>query len=313
MFGDTSKSDDNSSSRAFFICITFKLIPDVYGERDVGKERILLMNLSENKKIIGIQQPEIKKTVGALSGAATRSLENDKKLYMDFYTTYLAEKNEILSSAESVESFMQSLPISKVFNAEIKASVLHLGSLCLYEAVSKKNVLPHSSYDESMKMIEQAIQYCDEAEYHKLKAVLLYKTGIYDAFDSIGGDVIMKEFCSGTKNSFHRFSEQFYEQELRKVILEKTKLYRKTILHDEASYFLKNSLWNLPILIFFIYKYYKYVPPTGFFSFISWTPVYWICIAVFGIIYIKYISRLWGQIAKDPNTWKQEMLNTYKV
>ena len=36
MFGDTSKSDDNSSSRAFFICITFKLIPDVYGERDVG-------------------------------------------------------------------------------------------------------------------------------------------------------------------------------------------------------------------------------------------------------------------------------------
>lgn len=52
------------------------------------------MNLSENKKIIGIQQPEIKKTVGALSGAATRSLENDQKLYMDFYTTYLAEKNE---------------------------------------------------------------------------------------------------------------------------------------------------------------------------------------------------------------------------
>ena len=36
VFGDTSKSDDNSSSRAFFICITFKLIPDVYGERDVG-------------------------------------------------------------------------------------------------------------------------------------------------------------------------------------------------------------------------------------------------------------------------------------
>ena len=61
----------------FFICITFKLIPNVYGERDVGGRRILLMNLSENKKIIGIQQPEIKKTVGALSGAATRSLEND--------------------------------------------------------------------------------------------------------------------------------------------------------------------------------------------------------------------------------------------
>ena len=40
MFGDTSKSDDNSSSRAFFICITFKLIPDVYGERDVGGSHI---------------------------------------------------------------------------------------------------------------------------------------------------------------------------------------------------------------------------------------------------------------------------------
>lgn len=39
MFGDTSKSDDNSSSRAFFICITFKLIPDVYGERDVGGKK----------------------------------------------------------------------------------------------------------------------------------------------------------------------------------------------------------------------------------------------------------------------------------
>ena len=51
------------------------------------------MNLSENKKIIGIQQPEIKKTVGALSGAATRSLENDQKLYMDFYTTYLGFAN----------------------------------------------------------------------------------------------------------------------------------------------------------------------------------------------------------------------------
>ena len=39
MFGDTSKSDDNSSSRAFFICITFKLIPDVYGDRDVGGKK----------------------------------------------------------------------------------------------------------------------------------------------------------------------------------------------------------------------------------------------------------------------------------
>lgn len=39
VFGDTSKSDDNSSSRAFFICITFKLIPDVYGERDVGGKK----------------------------------------------------------------------------------------------------------------------------------------------------------------------------------------------------------------------------------------------------------------------------------
>lgn len=52
MFGDTSKSDDNSSSRAFFICITFKLIPDVYGERDVGKERNRIMGNVETLQSI---------------------------------------------------------------------------------------------------------------------------------------------------------------------------------------------------------------------------------------------------------------------
>lgn len=52
MFGDTSKSDDNSSSRAFFICITFKLIPDVYGELDVGKERNRIMGNVETLQSI---------------------------------------------------------------------------------------------------------------------------------------------------------------------------------------------------------------------------------------------------------------------
>lgn len=52
VFGDTSKSDDNSSSRAFFICITFKLIPDVYGERDVGKERNRIMGNVETLQSI---------------------------------------------------------------------------------------------------------------------------------------------------------------------------------------------------------------------------------------------------------------------
>ena len=52
MFGDTSKSDDNSSSRAFFICITFKLIPNVYGERDVGKERNRIMGNVETLQSI---------------------------------------------------------------------------------------------------------------------------------------------------------------------------------------------------------------------------------------------------------------------
>lgn len=52
MFGDTSKSDDNSSSRAFFICITFRLIPDVYGERDVGKERNRIMGNVETLQSI---------------------------------------------------------------------------------------------------------------------------------------------------------------------------------------------------------------------------------------------------------------------
>lgn len=73
MFGDTSKSDDNSSSRAFFICITFKLIPDVYGERDVGKERNRIMGNVEKYQLIVDKIGEL--TNGLLIDAAQKECE----------------------------------------------------------------------------------------------------------------------------------------------------------------------------------------------------------------------------------------------
>jgi len=46
-------------------------------------------------------------------------------------------------------------------------------------------------------------------------------------------------------------------------------------------------------LLYLIYKYYIYVPPTGWFSF-SWTPLYWIGIGIFAMTYLGYVTTFWG-------------------
>lgn len=123
-------------------------------------------------------------------------------------------------------------------------------------------------------------------------------------------DKILQEFYY-RKDTCILMPDAFYENRIKDVIWIKTNEYKQIKQNEATRHFVRNSLWNVPILLYLIYKYHIYVPPTGWFSF-SWTPFYWLGIGVFGFIYWTYIYRFWKQMDKTENEWKEELLEHYK-
>ena len=189
---------------------------------------------------------------------------------------------------------------------EIKAYSLFLAALCYYEAIDKYPKSRDSYLTEAYDLINQAIIYNDLSDYHKLKALLMLEVGNNDN----NYDKILQEFYY-RKDTCILMPDAFYENRIKDVIWIKTNEYKQIKQNEATRHFVRNSLWNVPILLYLIYKYHIYVPPTGWFSF-SWTPFYWLGIGVFGFIYWTYIYRFWKQMDKTENEWKEELLEHYK-
>ena len=267
-------------------------------------------NLTKGVVLSGNAQPEMKKTIGSLTGAAVNSLEKDRAIFDGCWEQYVTHKNEILSTSEQVDLFIQTVLHSQITNSGIKAKSLLLIALCLYEAIDKQPQNGQSYYSQACDLIHQAIRYCDKSEYHKLHALLMDRVGNNGISGTKDYDGILKEFCCGQDVS-SLMPESFYTSRLNNVINIKTNAYKQDRLSEEIRHFVLNSLWNLPILLYLIYKYHIYVPPTGWFSF-TWTPFYWVGIGIFGLIYLGYIRRFFRQMVKDDDVWKNEMFELYK-
>lgn len=267
-------------------------------------------NLTKGVALGGNAQPVMKKTIGSLTGAAVNSLEKDRAIFDGCWEQYVTHKNEILSTFEQVNLFIQAVPHSQITNSGIKAKSLFLIALCLYEAIEKQPQNRQSYYSQACDLINQAMRYSDESEYHKLHALLMDRIGSNNIPGAKDYDGILKEFCYGQDVS-SLMPDSFYTSKLNNVINEKTNVYKQSKLSDDIRHFALNSLWNLPILLYLIYKYHIYVPPTGWLSF-TWTPFFWVGIGIFSLIYLGYIRRFLGQIVKDDNVWKNEMFELYK-
>lgn len=267
-------------------------------------------NLTKSVVLSGNAQPEMKKTIGSLTGAAVNSLEKDRAIFDGCWEQYVTHKNEILSTSEQIDLFIQKVSYNQITNSGIKAKFLFLTALCLYEAIDKQPQNGQSYYSQACDLIHQAIRYSDELEYHKLQALLMDKIGTNSIPGTKDYDGILSEFCYGQDTAF-LMPDSFYANRLNNVISAKTKVYKQSKLSEEIRHFALSSLWNLPILLYLIYKYHIYVPPTGWFSF-TWTPFYWVGIGIFGLIYLGYIRRFFRQMVKDDNVWKNEMFELYK-
>lgn len=275
-----------------------------------GSMGISCKNLTKSTVLGRSVQPGMKRTIGSLTGAAVNSLEKDRATFDDCWNQYVTHKNEILSTSEQIDLFIQTVLHTQITNSGIKAKSLYLTALCLYEAIDKQPQNGQSYYSQACNLINQAIRYSDESEYHKLHALLMAKVGCNSISETIDYDGILSEFCYGQETAF-LMPDSFYTSGLNNVINAKTKAYKQGKLSEEIRHFVLNSLWNLPILLYLIYMYHIYVPPTGWFSF-TWTPFYWLGIGIFGLIYLGYIHRFWKQITKDDNVWKNEMFELYK-
>ena len=258
----------------------------------------------------GNVQPGIKKTIGSLTGAAVNSLEKDQATFNACWQQYIDHKNEILASPEQIDLFVQTVSHSQITNSRIKAKSLFLTALCFYEVIEKQPQNGQHYYSQARDLINQAIRYSDESEYHKLHALLMAKVGSNNIPGTKDYDGILKEYCYG-QGASSLMTDSFYTYGLSDVIKAKTNAYKQGKLSEETRHFALNSLWNLPFLLYLIYKYHIYVPPTGWFSF-TWTPFYWLGIGIFGLIYLGYIRRFFGQMAKDDSVWRNEMLDLYK-
>ena len=301
-----NKLDGETRSHAFLL---YRLeIPRCLEALRCGESKfdMELKNMTlKRKNALGYDlQP--KKTIGSLTGAATNSLVKDQTAFKAYWEQYGIHKDEILSTPEQVEQFIQSVLNTRISNKEIKAYSLFLAALCYYEAIDKYPKSRDSYLTEAYDLINQAIIYNDLSDYHKLKALLMLKVGNNDN----NYDKILQEFYY-RKDTCILMPDAFYENRIKDVIWIKTNEYKQIKQNEATRHFVRNSLWNVPILLYLIYKYHIYVPPTGWFSF-SWTPFYWLGIGVFGFIYWTYIYRFWKQMDKTENEWKEELLEHYK-
>ena len=259
---------------------------------------------------LGDKQPTIKKTVGTLKGAAIHSLEKDRLVFNEYKTIYEERKEEILSSEIGISSFIQQLSNLSISNGEIKSQVLCLGALCLYEGIIKHNNKAVDYFNSATGMIREAIRYKEDPEYYNVLAILLNKVGTYGISGAKDDAEILRSYSIG-RNYGTFMSYSFYYEELQQTLEKQKLIYKRERLREEMLYFSKHSLWNLPILIYLLYKYHLYVPPTGWFSF-TWTPFYWIGIGLFGFVYIMFINRLWRALCKDDKEWEDELVDHYK-
>ena len=257
----------------------------------------------------GLGQTNIKQTVGSLSGFAMNSYFKDNTSFESLWDKFKNNKEEILSTSETVVNFINEIDSTIITDVRVKAKMRFLSALCAYLSIEKNDKFNDLAYEN----INRAIDLDYQSEYSMLKVLIKNKNSYIDVI------TLTKEYLV-CKNDTLFMDSYFYEEEMSDTIHKAVNKY-KSLKKDEAvSRFLKRSFCFVPALLFFGYKYAVYVPPTGWFSF-SWTPIYIIILVVLGYLYLLEILELRDNIIRDDLSWKNmiwldminETQNTFKI
>lgn len=243
----------------------------------------------------GLGQTGIKQTVGSLSGFAMNSYFKDNASFESFWDKYINNKDEILSTSESVLNFINEIDSIVVTDVRVKAKMKFLASLCLYLSIDKSASFSDMAYDN----INKAIDLDDEAEYSLLRVLINNKNQFMDS------TILAKEYFNAEGDTI-LMNSYFYEQEMSGTISKAVQKYKSNKKSEAMSRFTKRSLCFVPALLFFGYKYAVYVPPTGWFSF-SWTPIYIIILVILGYTYLLEILEIRDNLIRDDMSWKNLM------
>ena len=246
----------------------------------------------------GLGQTSIKQTVGSLSGFAMNSYFKDNASFESLWDKYINNKEDILSTSESVVNFINEIDSIVVTDLRVKAKMKFLASLCSYLSIDKNESFNDMAYD----YINKAIGLDNNPEYSLLKVIINNKSPYMDP------KTLVKEYYLELNLAEDNLlvDSYFYEQEMIDTIRKAALKYKSEKQSEAISKFSKRSLCYVPALLFFGYKYAVYVPPTGWFSF-SWSPVYLIILGILGFAYIGEIFDFKNGMIKSEWEWQHEM------
>ena len=218
----------------------------------------------------------------------------EQYIFSQEYEYFVEHSEEIGQSEETLNSYLAKLESIQLTCNFPKSEMCFLIAWIAYMATEEyPNYLSISD-----KYIRKAIRLFDDQEYHLFALLVDNKQQNRNA-EKITREALALFKKLKTDNML--LKEEYYRDELNNAIQETLQFFKSKKLAENNKYLLKNSLWCVPILAFFIYKYVEY-EPSGIWLF-SWSPVYIVVLLIVGIIYLVKIAKYNEERSRTNEEW----------
>ena len=232
--------------------------------------------------------------IGQGEGTEVNLVTKEQYIFTQEYEYFVEHAEEIGSSEETLKAYISKLESIQLTCDVPKSEICFLIAWVAYIATEDyPNYLSIAN-----NYIYKALRLLNDEEYRLFALMVENKQGNRNA-EKITREALA--LFKNLKSDNMLLKEEYYRDELNDAIQETLHQYKKQKLDENRKCLIKNSLWCVPILLFFVFKYSIY-EPSGIWLF-SWAPIYIFILILVGLVYFQVIAKYHKETSRTNEEW----------
>lgn len=230
-------------------------------------------------------------------GEGANLATKEQYMFNQEFEYFVEHSEEIGATVETVNAYLSKLNSISLTCDAPKSEMHFLAAWVAYMAQDKNRQFMAVAEQN----IHKALRLLNDEEYQLFALMVENKQGYRNA------EKITREALALFKNlktDNMLLKEEYYRDELNNAIQETLQQYKAQKLDENKKYLIKNSIWCVPVLLFFIFKYSVYDPSIWLFS---WAPIYIFIIIIVGFAYWQVINKYRTEVSRTNEEWLELM------
>lgn len=221
----------------------------------------------------------------------------EQYMFNQEFEYFVEHSEEIGATGETVNAYLSKLNSVSLTCDAPKSEMYFLAAWVAYMAQDKNRQFIVIAEQN----IHKALRLLNDEEYQLFALMVENKQGNRNA-EKITRKALA--LFKNLKTDNMLLKEEYYRDELNNAIQETLQQYKAQKLDENKKYLIKNSIWCVPVLLFFIFKYSVYDPSIWLFS---WAPIYIFIIIIVGFAYWQVINKYRTEVSRTNEEWLELM------